>query len=131
MPGTDLAAAVAAHHRPFTGPAQRRLFMSPEHWPIPDTYDAAITELRATREELNDVLAEHGNFGPLLQSVCDANASMARELAELLSDRDQVRDERDELHVRVDELGAEVAELREQLTSARPVEPYHGQAVTL
>ncbi|ORA38068.1 hypothetical protein [Mycobacterium aquaticum] len=112
---TDLAAAVAAHHRPFTGPAQRRLSMSYRHWPIPATYDAAIAELHATREELNEVLAEHENFRPLLRSACEANAAIAREFTELLGDREQIRDERDELQVRVDELTAELDELRERL----------------
>lgn len=133
MPATDLAAAAAAHHRPFTGPAQRRHGMSSKHWPLPDTYDAAIAELQATREELDDVLAEHGNFGPLLRSACEANASMAREFAELLGDRDQIRDERDELHVRVDELTSEVEELRERVEflGKEPVEGWHGKAVSL
>lgn len=108
----DLAAAVAAHHGAFTGPAQRRLGMSSKHWPIPDTYDAAIAELRATREELNDTLAEHENFGPLMRSACELNASMAREFAELLGDRERIRDERDELAVRVDELREENTRLR-------------------
>ncbi|ART68162.1 hypothetical protein BTO20_05780 [Mycobacterium dioxanotrophicus] len=113
---TDLADAAAEHNRPFTGgEAHRRLNMSSRHWPIPATYDAAIAELHATREELNEVLAEHHNFGPLLRSACEANAAIAREFTELLGDREQVRDERDELQVRVDELTAELEEVRERL----------------
>ncbi|WP_166905970.1 hypothetical protein [Mycobacterium sp. DL440] len=143
MSTTDLSAAVDAHDRAFTGPAQRRVGMSPEHWPMPLTYDEAMAELQATREELNDVLAEHGNLGPLLRTACEANAAMSREFEHLLSDQDRIRDERDELVVRVDELRDEVEVvtdernsardevvlLKEQL-AARPVEPYLGQAVT-
>lgn len=126
---TDLAAAVVAHDRSFTGgEAQRRLGMSSKHWPVPATYDAAIVELRATREELNDVLAEHENFGPLLRSVCEVNAAMSREFAELLGDRDRLRDERDELQVRADELTAELDEVRERLEFLGK-EPVEGRAV--
>lgn len=120
MSTTDLAAAVAAHNRPFTASAAlRRLTMSQQHWPVPMTYDEAIAELQVTREELNDVMAEHENFGPLLRSACDANAQMAREFAELLTDRERIRDERDELAVRIDELRDEVEAVTDERNSAR------------
>lgn len=120
MTAPDLAAAVAAHNRPFAGSAAlRRLTMSQQHWPTPGTYDEAIAELQVTREELNDVMAEHENFGPLLRSACDANAQMAREFAELLTDRERIRDERDELAVRIDELRDEVEAVTDERNSAR------------
>lgn len=120
MSTTDLAAAVATHNGAFTGSAAlRRLFMSQKHWPVPLTYDEAIAELQVTREELNDVMAEHENFGPLLRSACEANAQMAREFAELLTDRERIRDERDELAVRVDELRDEVEVVTDERNSAR------------
>jgi hypothetical protein len=58
---------------------------------------------------------------------------MAREFAELLGDRDNIRDERVELLGRVDELTSELEELRERVEflGKEPVEGWHGKAVSL
>lgn len=130
---TDLSVAIDAHNRPFSGAAQRRHGLPATHAPMPDTFDAAVAELQATREELAEILAEHDNFAPLLRFAHEANAVMSREMSELLGDRERIRDERDELHVRVDELTTEVEELRERVEflGKEPVEGWHGKAVSL
>ncbi|OBC14098.1 hypothetical protein A5784_30840 [Mycobacterium sp. 852013-50091_SCH5140682] len=127
---TGLGMAIEAHNRPFSGAAQRRNGLSATQAPLPDTYDAAIAELQATREELADVLAEHDNFAPLLRFAHEANTVMAREMSELIADREQIRDERDELRVRVDELTTENEDLLERVEflGKEPVEGRRGAA---
>lgn len=116
MTAPDLVAAVAAHNSPFDRVVQCH---HPRYAPIPDTYDEVVAELQVTREELNDVMAEHENFAPLLRSACEANAAMAREFAELLTDRERIRAERDDLALRFEYVTDENAALREEIAELR------------
>ncbi|QRY48101.1 hypothetical protein JVX93_15720 [Mycolicibacterium boenickei] len=112
----DKIPALAAHNSPFDRVVQCH---HPRYAPMPQTYDEAVAELRVTREELECVLAEHENFAPLLLDISQAHSKLAREFAELLTDRERIRDERDELAVRVDELRDEVEVVTDERNSAR------------
>ncbi|WP_301121147.1 hypothetical protein [Mycolicibacterium fortuitum] len=123
MSVVDKIPALAAHNSPFDRVAQCH---HPRYAPMPQTYDEAVAELQVTREELEGVLAEHENFAPLLLDIAQAHSKLAREFAELLTDRERIRAERDDLALRfqyvTDENAALLEEIAELRAAASPAE---------
>lgn len=112
----DKIPALAAHNSPFDRVGQCH---HPRYAPMPQTYDEAVAELQATREELEGVLAEHENFAPLLLDIAQAHSKLAGEFAELLGDRERIRGERDDLAVRFQDVSDENAALHDEIVELR------------